>query len=82
MAQRRLIDLVNKLTKNGELDILYSSGCLVPKTIIYRDMYLKFDAYQRQGFTKKESRQKVASFFQCADERTVYTACALMRSAV
>lgn len=82
MAEKRLIDLLNKLTKNGELDTLYSTGCLVPKTIVYRDMYLKFDSYQRQGFPKKESRQKVARFFQLADERTVFKACALMNSSI
>lgn len=82
MAQRRAIDLINKLTNNGELDQLYTIGLLSPKAMSYRDMFLKFDAYQKQGFGKKQSREMVAQFFNCADERTVFRACALMRTEI
>lgn len=79
---KRLIDLITKLSENGTLDKLYTAGLLSSKTTVYRDMFLKFEAYQKQGFGKKQSREMVASFFKCADERTVFRACALMKTEV
>lgn len=76
---KRIIDIVVWLSKNGILDELYNEGFVTTKTIIYRDMFLKYDSYIRQGFQKKESRQKVAQFFSNCDERTVSRAIQAMK---
>lgn len=80
--KNRVIDVVNSFSKDGKLDVLFRCGLVSTKAITYRDMYLKYDAYLRQGLTKKEARKRVASFFNGCEDRTVFRAISLMSTPI
>lgn len=76
--QCKVIDRVQQLTESGDFEFLNKAGLLLSKATTYRDMYLKFQAYLVQGFSRKKAVEAVASHFRYEDERTVYRAISLM----
>jgi len=76
--EEKLIDIINQIHKCGWLDLLDRNGLLSSKTKMYRNMYLKYQAYLSQGIPSKKSAIMVANHFRYQDERTVYRAIQIM----
>lgn len=79
---KQVIEVINTLTRDGVLDILYKAGFLASKTTMYRDIYLKYQSYLAQGFARKKAVEAVASHFKYEDERTVYRAISSMSAII
>lgn len=79
---KKVIDVVNAVTKSGAMDVLLRYGLINPQAPTYRDMYLKYLAYLEQGFSKKQAVSAVADLFKYEDVRTVYRAKAIMETEV
>lgn len=79
---KKLIDVVNAITKSGDMDVLLKYGLIIPQAPTYRDMYLKYLAYMQQGFSKKQAMSAVADLFKYEDVRTVYRAKAIMETEI
>lgn len=70
----RVIELVNRLSANGDLDKMLHAGLISPKVIGQREMYLQYDLNRRIKRMKiKEAKMCVAAIFNC-DYRTVHRA--------
>ncbi len=73
----KLINIVNDLRKEDKLNVMYTSGLIPAKTLIYNDYANQYDIELRQGHKKAEAIKNVSAKFKVS-ERTVYRAVQLM----
>ena len=50
-----MMEVLNNLERRGELKVLLLNGFISYKILVYRDIYLMYDAYRRQGFSVYEA---------------------------
>ena len=71
------VELLNKLERDGVLDLLVKSGLVSTTFIFYREIYLQVDYRIRLGLKKMDAYQDFAEQYN-VHENTIMNACKAM----
>lgn len=73
------IEILNEIENTHGLRNLAKRGLISASLFAYRDIYLEFDAYKKQGYNTTEAAHHTSEKFRIS-EKTVYKAKRIMEA--